>query len=241
MWGTTNGTIGPRLQGATSGTVGPSLEGYTNGTIGPSLQGTTSGPIADLTSTWRYKTREPRWEPYRLPLKIYIGKTVEDARGGLVRATIKSAIAEWVHASNGAIRYQFTSKYTDADVVFVEGLTQDHEWGQATVDYHKGPIDRAKVILLSTTLDSLPPPRLKGLCLHECGHVFGVLEHSRNAVDAMSESATDDFHPAVALTAADKQKIARLYERKIWYQDDRNALTPISIANLPMSGSHSTK
>jgi hypothetical protein len=139
---------------------------------------------------------------------------VEAARGGLVRETIKSALHQWSQASNGIIRYQITTKYCDADIHFVEQLTDDHELAQACVDYHKGPIDHAKVIFLTSTLKSLPESRLKGLCLHEIGHVFGILKHSPNARDAMSGVATDDDHPVTILSEKDKHVMAALYERR---------------------------
>jgi len=212
------------------------LQGATNGTIGP--QGidatyvtgvnTASRVRRRVTSTWKNNPKQPRWELNRLPLRVYIGGTVEAARGGLVRDTIKSALSEWARASNGVIRYQITSKFTESDIYFVEQLTDDHEWAQTCVDYHKGPIDRVKVILLESTLHKLEEPRLKGLCLHEIGHAFGILKHSTNSRDAMSEMATDDNHPVVMLSQRDRGNIAALDARKTV---PMNIFAPIPIAS----------
>jgi len=245
LQGATSGSMwsgAPSLQGATNGTMWsgaqaarrqiPWLQGATNGTIGPQgvdafyVTGVNTAGRVHHTSTWKNNPNQPRWEINRLPLRVYISGTVEAARGGLVRDTIKSALAQWARASNGVIRYQITNRFTESDICFVEQLTDNHEWAQTCVDYHKGPIDRVKVIMLSSTLGKLEEPRLKGLCLHEIGHAFGILKHSSNGRDAMSEMATDDNHPVVILSQTDKQRMAALYARTpitIW--------EPIPIAN----------
>jgi hypothetical protein len=236
LLGATNGTIAPSLQGATNGW--PSLQGSTRGTSGPQVEAyigdifsmfstprtlfkrssrvriANSHPTAALpVSGWKYNPSQPRWEPYRLPIKVYISGYVEAARGGLVRQAITSALRQWSQASNGAIRYQITSRYCEADVHFVDGLTDDYEFAQTCVDYHKGPIDHAKVIFLTSTLAKLPEARVKGLCLHEIGHVFGILKHSKNDRDAMSEMAIDEVHPVTLLSEKDKHVMAALYRR----------------------------
>jgi len=224
LQGSTRGWIGPRWDNGIimeSGVYDPSFDRRKNRQGKKTLhstapiQRTVPGRIPQkMTTVWKNNPSQPRWEPYRLPLRVYISGTVEAARGGLVRETIKSALHQWAQASNGVLHYQITARYSEADVHFVEGLTDDHELAQACVDYHKGPIDHAKVIFLESSLKSLPESRFKGLCLHEIGHVFGILKHSNNSRDAMSEVATDDFHPVTILSEKDKQVMAALYERR---------------------------
>lgn len=71
--------------------------------------------------------------------------------------------------------------------------------------------DRVKVRLLDETLYKLDAKRVRAVCLHEVGHVFGIRNHSGDKRDAMSLSATDDFRPIQALTGNDKRLIAKLY------------------------------
>jgi len=154
---------------------------------------------------------EPRWPNTNLPLRVYISSTVAAARGGLISHEIKSALREWREASNGKLLYVLTDQYVEADIVFVCEMTSDHQWAENLTDYHNSNYDRVRVRLLDDTLLKLDPKRVRGLCLHEVGHAFGIRNHSSDKRDAMSLAATDDFHPVLGLSNNDKKLIAKLY------------------------------
>lgn len=154
---------------------------------------------------------EPRWSLSQLPLRVYISGVVSEARNGLVGSEIIAALRDWRNASNGTVRFMITDRYVDADVLFVCENTVEHQWAENIVSYHNGMFDRVKVRLLEETLYKLDPKRLRAICLHEVGHVFGIRNHSVDKRDAMSVSATDDLHPILALTSNDRKAIGRLY------------------------------
>ncbi len=154
---------------------------------------------------------EPRWTNSNLPLRVYISSTVAAARDGLISHEIKSALREWREASNGRLYYVLTDQYTEADIVFVCEMTSDHQWAENVTDYHNANYDRVRVRLMTDTLFKLEPKRLRGLCLHEVGHAFGIRNHSSDKRDAMSLGATDDFHPVLLLSNNDRRLIAKLY------------------------------
>lgn len=154
---------------------------------------------------------EPRWPNTNLPLRVYISSTVAAARGGLISHEIKSALREWREASNGKLLYVLTDQYVEADIVFVCEMTTDHQWAENLTDYHNSNYDRVRVRLIDDTLLKLDPKRVRGLCLHEVGHAFGIRNHSSDKRDAMSLAATDDFHPVLGLSNNDKKLIAKLY------------------------------
>jgi hypothetical protein len=154
---------------------------------------------------------EPRWPDSNLPLRVYISGTVAAARSGLVSHEIKNALREWREASCGRLHYVLTDQYVDADIVFVCENTTDHQWAENVTEYHNSMYDRVRVCLLEETLVKLDPKRVRGLCLHEVGHAFGIRNHSNDKHDAMSLAATDDFHPVLWLSNNDRKLIAKLY------------------------------
>lgn len=154
---------------------------------------------------------EPKWPNTDVPLRVYISGTVAAARGGLVSHEIKSALREWREASNGKLHYVLTDQYTAADIVFICEATSDHRWAENVTEFHNGMFDRVRVCLLEETLLKLDSKRVRGLCLHEVGHAFGIRNHSSDSRDAMSLAATDDFHPVLGLSNNDRKLIAKLY------------------------------
>ncbi len=181
----------------------PQLQGATNGTIGPASSFNTSQAPR--------KNSAPHWETARLPLKVYISGTVEYARNGLFRNEIKSALRAWREASGGKLNYVITTRFTEADIYFVCQQTADGQWAENITEFHQKMYDRVKVCFLEDTLLKLEPKRVRALCLHEIGHALGIMKHSTNNQDAMSLSATDDFHPIVVLTNGDRRIISSLY------------------------------
>ncbi|MBI2811369.1 MAG: hypothetical protein HYX67_11140 [Candidatus Melainabacteria bacterium] len=154
---------------------------------------------------------EPRWADSNVPLRVYISGTVAAARGGLVSQEIKTALREWRRASNGRLQYVLTDQYVAADIVFVCETTRDNQWAENITEYHNSMFDRVRVSLLEETLLKLDPKRVRGLCLHEVGHAFGIRNHSKDKRDAMSLAATDDSHPVLGLSENDRRLIAKLY------------------------------
>lgn len=154
---------------------------------------------------------EPRWSLTHLPLRVYISGVVSEARDGLIAREIISSLRDWRDASKGKVRFILTDRYVDADVLFVCESTVEHQWAENITSYHKSMYDRVKVRLLDETLYKLDAKRVRAVCLHEVGHVFGIRNHSGDKRDAMSLSATDDFRPIQALTGNDKRLIAKLY------------------------------
>ncbi|CAN5370471.1 hypothetical protein BH10CYA1_BH10CYA1_20020 [soil metagenome] len=154
---------------------------------------------------------EPRWPDSNSPLRVYISGTVAAARGGLVSYEIKTALSEWRQASNGKLRYVLTDQYVSADIVFVCENTTDHQWAENVTEYHNSKYDRVRICLIEETLLKLDPKRVRGLCLHEVGHAFGIRNHSNDKRDAMSLAATDESHPVLGLSNNDRKLIAKLY------------------------------
>lgn len=154
---------------------------------------------------------EPRWSLSHGPLRVYISGVVSEARNGLVASAILAALRDWRNAANGAVRFIVTDRYVDADVLFVCENTVENQWAENIVSYHNGMFDRVKVRFIEEALYELEPKRLRAICLHEVGHVFGIRNHSTDKRDAMSVSATDDLHPTLALTNNDRKSIVRLY------------------------------
>lgn len=191
-------------QGTTRGWTSPRMH-FSHGQM--SAPPVASKPMSGL----RQALPEPRWPNPNVPLRVYISGTVAAARDGLVSHEIKSALRQWCEASNGKVRYVLTDQYTAADIVFVCEVTSDHRWAENVTEYHNAMYDRVRVFLLEETLLKLAPKRVRGLCLHEVGHAFGIRNHSDDSHDAMSLAATDDFHPVLGLSNNDRKLIAKLY------------------------------
>jgi hypothetical protein len=216
LWGATNGTIGPqrfnlpsasgrkRRRIALAKVPGLQLWGATNDTLVPASASLSTGKKSNGASA-------PRWDDSRLPLRVYVSGTVESARSGLIRSEIKNAFADWYQASDGKIKYVITNRFSEADIYFVCQQTADGEWADNVTEFHNGMLDRVKVCFIQSALYDLDPKRVKALCLHEIGHALGILKESSNQKDAMSLSATDDFHPIVRLTGGDRRLISTLY------------------------------
>lgn len=158
------------------------------------------------------KSLHPHWDFSRMPLKVYVSRSVEEARRGYVQSLIYESFRDWSRASGNKVRYTVTYNFRDADIYFVCEDTLNGEWADHEPEFHNGMFDRVKVAMSLQTLHDLEAKRLRAVCLHEVGHALGLLNHSNVKGDVMSLSAPDDFHPAIALTKNDISVFCKLYK-----------------------------
>jgi len=181
----------------------------------------TFGPIASdsfsaTSSTYegRFTPDQLRWAPERMPLRVYISATIEDARGGNVRKLIEESLDTWSSALPGSISWRRTWDFKEADIYFLQRDTENNEWADHERSTSKKGLDLIRVSLLEQSVLYLPERRLKSVLLHETGHAFGLIDHLPDKTDAMSLYVCDPKSPVTSISQHDVAALRRLYTPK---------------------------
>lgn len=160
-----------------------------------------------------------RWNQDQMPVRVFIGsgtglKEYRDEFNDL----LKQAFLAWAEASGGKLSFQFVSNPDDAMIDCA--WTDDHskfanpaEGGQALPAISTtGDIMKSTVLLLTTNLQQNVPVSndyMSHVCLHEIGHIIGIVGHSGQPGDVMF--SVMPASPLGVLSDRDKKTALNLY------------------------------
>ena len=167
------------------------------------------------------KYRPNTWPRKSMPLRVHI-PAGDGIPGFEPRFTefLKAAFHEWASASGGKINLRFVDQPADADIECLwtsdpSQLQNRAEGGEAQVYFQDGLIHKARIILLTMSMNRINPitdNSVKSVALHEVGHALGLFGHSPNPRDVMFFSAgIADNNPS--LSARDRKTLLRLYSQ----------------------------
>lgn len=159
-----------------------------------------------------------RWAKSRMPIKVFMksGEGVENFKPEY-ETFLKDAFDQWVAASNGQLSVEFVKKAKDADITTewttdTTGVLNLSELGDTRYKCDGQGMASAmiRMLLVDPKPAKLTPVMVQWGALHEVGHAFGLLGHSRNPGDVMFS-----VYPANAenpkLTARDVATIQKFY------------------------------
>lgn len=159
-----------------------------------------------------------RWAKSRMPIKVFMksGEGVENFKPEY-ETFLKDAFNQWVAASNGQLSVEFVKKAKDADITTewttdTTGVLNLSELGDTRYKCDGQGMASAmiRMLLVDPKPAKLTPVMVQWGALHEVGHAFGLLGHSRNPGDVMFS-----VYPANAenpkLTARDVATIQKFY------------------------------
>lgn len=175
-----------------------------------------------------------RWASNRIPLTLYIdpGNDVPGFRPQF-RKYMLEAFDAWQAASGGRIRYKLVGGPKGANIVCHwtndprDKRMSGNEQGVTHFEYmyldgqkrdEGGLVRSAEITILLThrfTKRILSDGDMKGVCLHELGHSFGIHGHSKRRSDIMYPY----MNKMSWLSAADANTIVHLYQG---YEHPRN-------------------
>jgi len=153
-----------------------------------------------------------------MPIKVFMksGEGVENFKPEY-ETFLKDAFNQWVAASNGQLSVEFVKKAKDADITTewttdTTGVLNLSELGDTRYKCDGQGMASAmiRMLLVDPKPAKLTPVMVQWGALHEVGHAFGLLGHSRNPGDVMFS-----VYPANAenpkLTARDVATIQKFY------------------------------
>ncbi|MBS1952838.1 MAG: tetratricopeptide repeat protein [Cyanobacteria bacterium SZAS-4] len=194
-----------------SGSAKPDAQGF--GASAPA-KAAADDYLADVT-----KRGTLRWPSDHHVIRVYMRPPV-NVTGYLPRydAIARQSFTDWANASGGALKFQFQSIPTNADIEFswisdASKLVNKAEAGETRLTCGKFGIVHGTVRILTVPLMSgiaVTPNRIRLISLHEIGHVLGLTGHTSNPNDAMFYSATigDEWRN---LSPRDINTMTRLY------------------------------
>lgn len=160
-----------------------------------------------------------RWPADHTLLRVYIRPPVRVA-GYLPRydEILRQSFDDWSKASGGAVKFQFQSVPTNADIEVTwtsdpSKLANKAEAGETRLTSSRFGIVHGIIQILTVPMMpgmAVTPNRIRTISLHEIGHVLGLTGHTANPTDAMFYSATiaDEWRN---LTTRDANTMTRLY------------------------------
>ena len=163
-----------------------------------------------------------RWASQQMPLRVFIdSKCKLPAFSPMYAASLKRAFLDWADKSQDTISFVFRADPAQCDIICrwtadtskfgpmnegAETRLYGNESGLA-----KGEIDI--LLVLAGSKRSLSEEQMRGIALHEVGHVLGLAGHSQNQDDIMFFSAhTTNYWRGISLR--DAATLVRLYSEK---------------------------
>lgn len=162
-----------------------------------------------------------RWVPQQMPLRVFI-QTNSAIEGYCSQyATIlQSAFLNWTHRSQGLISVVFTQEPAQSDIIcnWTANIARFNPEGEAAETRLYGGqsgLTRGEIEILVTDISSKKPlteEQMRGIALHEVGHVLGLAGHSNNEGDIMFFAACKANYWR-DISPRDEATIVRLYNR----------------------------
>jgi hypothetical protein len=194
-----------------------------------------------------------RWPRGKIPIKVFIedDRNVPGFRAQYVTIFL-NCLEIWTKATQHRLVFQMVDNLSQSnlDIIFTANVADiarqpgmaPAEQGLATVRCLRPPagygeIEHARIQLLvhkPTSDKELTDDEMKEVCLHEIGHALGLSGHSPNDSDVMHFMMS--FRQLPALTKADKQTIAKLYQD--YPSLNQNANTNYQASNLASEGQY---
>jgi tetratricopeptide (TPR) repeat protein len=163
-----------------------------------------------------------RWTSQQMPLAVFIDS--DYPRKGTATnypAVLKAAFLDWASKSQGFVNFVFTPGLPKANIVcrWSEDCSKFNSNGEAAETRLYGSqsgLARGEIeILVLSPLAKTPltEEQMRGIALHEIGHVLGLAGHSKNQDDIMffSPYKVDYWH---GISSRDQATLARLYSQK---------------------------
>ena len=163
-----------------------------------------------------------RWAKNRMPIKVYMkpGDGVENFKPEY-QSFLKDAFDQWIAASNGQLSVEFVKNPKDANITTewttdTTGVLNLSELGDTRYRCDGQGMASAmiRMLLVDPKPAKLTPEMVHWGALHEVGHAFGLLGHSRNPGDVMFS-----VYPANAenpkLTARDITTMQKFYSEEL--------------------------
>ncbi len=179
---------------------------------------------------WGSVTRQGivrRWDNDKLPIKIFIdtGAGTPGMRDSF-RQILRDSFDAWMQAAQGKLGYRLVASKDLADLVCdwtsapqaVTGGGSEqgvaHIYGK-NIDGGTLAINRATIRILTVdpakgATHSISDDAMRKTCLHEIGHVLGLMGHSSNSHDVMFFSESPAVWPV--LSKRDKATVLKLYQ-----------------------------
>jgi tetratricopeptide (TPR) repeat protein len=163
-----------------------------------------------------------RWASQQMPLRVFIdSKCKLPAFRPDYVAILKKAFLDWADKSQDSISFVFSSGPAQSDIICrwtdeVSKFSANGEAAEARLygsesGLAKGEID---ILLVSpVSRKQLSEEQMRGIALHEVGHVLGLAGHSQNQDDIMFFSPhTTNYWRGISLR--DAATLVRLYSEK---------------------------
>ncbi len=171
------------------------------------------GPVSgdsfkDSFGVW---TQVYGWPYSRQPIRVYFAGDVGDARDGLVKRVFIECMRQWCSATKGLLKFTVSEDSRSADIILCRDLTTNHELAENNPTFHNAWLDRVKIKLLDSTLDSLGEAQLRAVLLHSAGHAIGYFQHTPDTNSAMNEECSHVWHPTQKLCPCDAAYIKKMY------------------------------
>ncbi len=181
-------------------------------------------PMATPADYYQEVTRHGiiRWVAEQMPLRVFIeGNCAAEGYCSDYAAILKAAFLAWADKSQGLIKVVFKENRAQSDIIcnWTDNLSKFNTEGEAAETRLYGSqsgLARGEIEILLTSISSKKPlteEEMRGIALHEVGHVLGLTGHSYNQGDIMF------FSPYKAnywrdISSRDEATLVRLYSQK---------------------------
>ena len=174
------------------------------------------------------------WAKESMPIKIYI----EDASGRVngyknqYSTILESSFRAWEQAADGAFTLKFVGSKPESDVYCtwtddLSKLADPSEGGHTEPVIKQQGITGGEVVLLTVRQnEQVTDAWIHQICLHEAGHMLGLLGHSTDPDDIMFMAGKMRRTEEPSLSSRDTQTIRKLYSLKQTAFNPDNRLLP---------------
>jgi hypothetical protein len=170
-----------------------------------------------------------RWPVKKQPIKVFIdGGESADGYQPSFRQTVIDAFDKWIGCCDKRLSWKLVTNKQNADVScrWVSDRSDflhpaGAEVGETCIKYSPDPMHNNVFFIISADISFCTRnldksyvtfEEMQFICLHEIGHVLGIVGHSANNNDVMFYR--EKSHPVIDLSDRDKATLVRLYSAK---------------------------
>lgn len=160
-----------------------------------------------------------RWPKERMPVKVFIADgTKLTGYKPQYLDELKQAFSDWKTEAGDRLTYVFVPLESNADITVnwsndLHDVASIAEGGDTKFRGNGKGMDKAmiKLLLIDPAPQKLTPELMRWITLHEVGHAFGLLGHSRTPQDIMY-ATTHGTESMPSLSARDGETIRKFYD-----------------------------